>query len=284
MNNSYEFEPELISRIRALNHFKSSPYHDLDIPGTLDFFYGRYILPLKKVCDINTSLVVDCGAGYGWFSIAYILAGGKAAIAVDVDSDRLSAANKIAELISVEKQIEFICSPIHQLPLSIDSADLFVSIETLEHVGRENIRPSLQKIKETTSKAIIITSPNKFFPVIAHDTRLPFAHWVSANIRKQYAQMFGREGMNDNNQFLSPFDLNILMDKFKPVSSCLTFLSFKEYMGQYPYYLPYGATEMSRMQYKPSLLKSNFYKIVSAILGNYSYWVMPNLAHLFLRR
>ena len=71
-------------QILSVPHFCDSMYNNLDISSTLDYFARRFVLPLSKVFDINNSVVVDCGAGYGWFSVAYIILGGKAVIAVDV--------------------------------------------------------------------------------------------------------------------------------------------------------------------------------------------------------
>jgi 2-polyprenyl-3-methyl-5-hydroxy-6-metoxy-1,4-benzoquinol methylase len=284
MKYSGQIGSETSDRIYAIPNFRASPYHNLNIAGTIDFFTRRYVTPLTRIFDIKGSSVVDCGTGYGWFSVAYLLAGGKTAIAVDIDGERLSAAKMIAKIFSVDKHMEFIESPIHKIPLSADSVDIFVSIETLEHVGKANIRTSLQRAKEIASRGIIITTPNKLFPAIAHDTRLPFAHWLPKSIRKYYAMISGREKMNSDNTFLSPFDLNVLLDKFKPASSCLTFQTVKEYLSHYPFYLPYGSDEVNRFQYRPSAAKALYYRIASAVLGRYSYWVMPTLARIFVRR
>lgn len=284
MNFNLQIPDSDIARIQSIANLQSSIYHDLDIPKTLEFFFKRYVEPISKFIDISDSVVVDCGTGHGWFSIAYIMAGGKAIIAADIDSERLVVAKKITEILSVDNKIYFIESPIHTIPLSSDEVDFFVSIETLEHVGKGYIRPSLIKIRSVASKGLLITTPNKIFPVIAHDTRLPFAHWLPQSIRRLYAKLFNREDLDDNNEFLFPWHINIFLEKFKPASSCLTFKDYSNFKNHYPFYLPYGSNENGRMNFNPSTLKAIYYWTASTLFRNYSYWVMPSMAHIFLRR
>ncbi len=272
-----------IQEIKSLPYFQESIYANLDIEGTLDFFIRRYINPLSKHFDISTTTALDCGTGFGWFSIAYLMEGGKSVIAVDLDQDRLNEAKNIADIFSVSNRIEFIAAAIQDIPLVENSVDIFISIETLEHVGKENIKSALLQISDIASRGVLITTPNKFFPVIAHDTRLPFIHWLSPRKRGKYAKLFGRESWDHGNDFVSPSNLRILFEKFEPSSSCLTFADYKSYISHFPFYLPYGSDQQKRFHNRPSLLKAIYYWIVSKILGNYSYWLMPSLSHIFVK-
>jgi len=273
-----------VNRIRSIPHFQASIYRDLEIGSTLDFFTRRYVRPLAEHLKISDSVVVDCASGYGWFSFAYLLAGGKKAIAVDLDAERLLAAEEIAKILSVDDRMVFINSEIQKIPLASNEADIFVSIETLEHIGRTNIMTTLSRIKDIAAKGVIITTPNKLFPVIAHDTCLPLIHWLPTKRRRRYARLFGREELDEGNEFLTPLDLNILRDKFKPVSACLTFRTFEDYRNHFPFYQPYGANESERPQVRPAATKAIYYKVASRVFGANSYWVMPSLARVFIRR
>ena len=273
-----------VNRIRSIPHFRASIYRDLKIGNTLDFFTRRYVKPLAEHFNISESVVVDCACGYGWFSFAYLLAGGKKAIAVDLDAERLSAAKAISKILSVDNRMVFMNSEVQKISLAPNEADIFVSIETLEHVGRNNIITALRRIKDIAAKGIIITTPNKLFPVVAHDTCLPFIHWLPTKRRRGYARFFGREELDEGNEFLTPFDLNILRDKFKPASACLTFRNFKEYRNHFPFYQPYGADESERLQIRPPATKAIYYKVASKVFGANSYWVMPSLSRVFIRR
>jgi Methyltransferase domain len=272
------------NRIRSVPHFRNSIYGDLRIGATLEFFTRRYVKPLANYFDIADSMVVDCACGYGWFGIAYLLAGGKKVIAVDTDTQRLLAAKEIARILTVGNRMAFINSEIQNIPLGPNEVDIFVSIETLEHIGRDNISAALRRIKEVAAKGVIITTPNKLFPVIAHDTSLPFIHWLPVKRRRLYARLFGRDRLDKGNEFLTPMDLNILREKFKPASSCLTFGSFEEYRNHFPCYQPYGSDDGQRFQTGPSSLKALYYNIASRMLGAYSFWVMPSLSRVFVRR
>lgn len=281
----WSLEPSQIKKISSLTHFSNSAYHNLNIAGTLDFFTRRYVIPISKLVNISECIAVDSGCGYGWFSVAYLLNGGKGSIAMDLDPDRLSAARKISSIFSLkEDRIEFICSPIEETPLPQNSADIFVSIETLEHVGLQKVQPALSRIRDIASKIILITTPNKLFPIIAHDTRLPFVHWLPPGRRRLIARIFNRSSMDRGNEFLTPFDLNIILDKFRPISTCLTYLSFREYIEDFPIYVPYGCDENLRFKAAPPRFKSLYYFLVSHLLGTHSYWAMPTLTSIFIRR
>ena len=272
-----------LSGIASVSHLRNSIYHNIDVEETLRFFTRRYVEPLKQFVDISKAVAVDCAAGYGWFGFAYLLAGGKEIIAVDMDSERLDAACRIAELLQVDKAMRFIRSPLQEIPLRENGADVFVTIETLEHVGRKNVIPALKRIKEIASQAVIITTPNKLFPVIAHDTQLPFAHWLPPQRRGWYAEVCGRAHMNHRNEFLSPFDLDILREKFRPASRCLTFQGFADYQKSFPYYQPYGNDADKRWIRKPGAMKAGYYRAATALTGRKSYWVLPTMARIFIK-
>jgi ubiquinone/menaquinone biosynthesis C-methylase UbiE len=283
MTDAIQIAPEVIEQIRANAHLQNSIYRNLDIEGTLDFFTRRYVQPLRRWFDLRNTVAVDCGAGYGWFAMAYLLGGGLRVVAADPDQTRLRSAEEIAQILGVADRMTFIVSTVEALPLATDEADLFVCIETLEHVGQQNIARALQTIKRIAAQGLLITTPNKLFPAIAHDTRLPFAHWLPSAVRQSYAELFGRRHMNANNAFVSPTDLALLRDKFHPVSSCLTFATFEEYMNHFPHYLPYGRNESNRIQRRPSSAKAIYYQWASKLLGVYAYWAMPSLATIFAR-
>jgi SAM-dependent methyltransferase len=256
MNQFTQVSEADVKRIHSIPHFRSSIYHDLDIVGTLDFYNRRFVQPLACLFDLTNAVVVDCGAGYGWFSFAYVMNGGKRAVAVDIDADRLTAAREIAKILAVDDRVEFIVSTLQTTPLVANGADLFVSIETLEHVGKKNVKAALQRISSIASQGILITTPNRIFPLIAHDTCLPFAHWLPARARRGYATLFGRQALDGSNDFVSPFELKSVLGRFKPASSCFTFQDFAQFMSQFPIYVPYGSDQQRRWRSHPSLIQA----------------------------
>lgn len=273
-----------VERILAVPMMRRSIYRELDVAGTLDYFARRYVLPLARVFDISRCAAVDCAAGHGWFSIAYVLCGGQRSVEVDIHAERLESAREIAEIVGVADRIEFIVSPIQETPLADDSAELFVSIETLEHIGRANIPAALDRMQRIASRGILITTPNRLFPVISHDTALPFAHWMPRGLRRIYAGLLGRQKRNHDNAFLSPFDLRVWRDKFRPASTCLTFQGYREYRDHFPFYLPYGSKASRRQRTSPNPIQAAYFRVASALLGTRSHWVFPTLSRIFARR
>ena len=166
-------------KIKELLTKNNSIYANLEINNTLEHFVKRYINPLQSSIDIKKANAIDCGCGYGWFSFAYILSGGKHITMVEPDENRLAIAKDIASILEINSSIE-------NLNYNENTFDIFVSIETLEHIGKSSIKKSLEKIKFLTSNIILLTTPNKFFPIIAHDTRIPFLHWLPIKYRSMF--------------------------------------------------------------------------------------------------
>jgi len=265
--------------LELLKENKSS-YDNLDINETINFFIKRYINSLNKIIDISNATAIDCGCGYGWFGFAYILSGGKHITLVEPDSKRLLVVRNIANILHIpENRIDFINNSFENLDYKENEFDIFVSIETLEHIGKRNIARSLNIMKKLSSKVLLLTTPNKYFPLIAHDTRLPFIHWFPIRYR-QVITKFIKKG-SEHNDFVSPLDLAIFNKKFKRISKCLSFQSYQEYINHYPIYLPYGSDNKVRYQYQPSIFKKVYYFIISTLLATKSYYFMPSLSSIY---
>ena len=193
--------------IDYLRTFDDGIYRDLDIELTLDYMRRRFVVPLSRHVDIGTSTIMDCAAGFGWLSFAYVLAGGKQAIFVELDEQRLDAARAIAARLGVERRCLFVAPRIQDIDFGDDAVDVFASVETLEHVGRGNLRACVSNMARLARQAVMLTAPNFLFPVVAHDTELPVAHWLPAGLRHRYATARGRADMDRGNQFPLPWDL-----------------------------------------------------------------------------
>lgn len=258
-------------------------YSDLDVDQTLDYMRRRYVEPLSRHIDIGTASLADCAAGFGWLSFAFLQAGGRNAILVDPDGPRLEKAERIAQMLGLADRCQFHCRFMQDL--DIPPADVFASIETLEHVGAKNIEPCIQAIASKALKAIILTTPNRWFPWIAHDTGLPLAHWMPLKLRTKYAYAAGRGNRERTNSFVSPGDLGILRRKgFKPVSKYQTFSTFKEFIAFYPHYLPYGDRPQARNRTKPKPGLAAWVRTVGALAGTASYAISPNLSSIWVRQ
>jgi SAM-dependent methyltransferase len=277
-------DPRSIARIRELRHFQTSGYGDLDIEATLSFFAARYMTPLQERLALNECSVLDCACGYGWLAIAFVLGGARSAVAVDLDLPRLRTARRIAAILGVEDRIQFLHGSVEDLPVGDNGVQVAVSVETLEHVGdRAAGRRAVAELGRVADRAVILTTPNKLFPVIAHDTRLPFLHWLPPRRRRWLSGLLGRRKSDLGNQFLTPSDLSPLHREFRRVSRCLVFSSFEAYRNHYPFYLPYLGTGKT-WKTAPGAGQALYYRTVSVLLGTHSHWLMPNLAGVYVRR
>lgn len=280
---SVESQDQMESHEDALHYLHDSIYGDLDWDATLDYMTSRYIQPLQHKFDLSQMHFADCAAGFGWLSFAYLRAGGKHATLIEPDKMRLEAAREIAAQLGVLERCTFICSTLENAPLEEKSVDIFACVETLEHVGRGNIASGVETIVRCTRHGVLLTTPNALFPVIAHDTRLPFAHWLPKTVRQHYAARFNRSELDEGNDFLTPSDLALLRRYFKPVARYQTFASYREFLAFYPHYLPYGPSAHRHRQ-RASLPLRFFMLLVGKLFGTYAYLVSPNLSNIWIRR
>jgi hypothetical protein len=276
--------PPHARQIRALPHLADGIYRDLDIDGTVDFMTRRYLAPIAQRFDLGEVTLADCAAGYGWLSIAFLLRGGKDAILIDPDAERLASAKEICRILGLANRCRFLNRPLQDTGLESDSVDIFASIETLEHVGRGNVGDCVREIARVTRGLVLVTTPNRLFPVVAHDTGLPFAHWMPRPLRRVYASPFGRLPLEHGNRFLAPWDLRPLAAKFVPDSRFTTFRTVDELKRFYPHYLPYGADSARRTRHRPNPLLLRYQMMIAALLRTHAYWLAPNLASVWVRR
>jgi 2-polyprenyl-3-methyl-5-hydroxy-6-metoxy-1,4-benzoquinol methylase len=270
--------------VARVPYFRDSQYRDLDIPLTLDFMTRRYVAPLGRRVDLASATMADCAAGFGWLSFAFLMAGGRRAVLIDVDEPRLGAAKEIARILRVDDRCEFMLTPLQDVRLGEDSVDIFASIETLEHVGKPNIRPAVAAMARCARQAVLLTTPNFLFPVVAHDTGLPLAHWLPAPVRHAYARRMGKAHADRGNVFLGPWHLAGLARKFRPISRYQTFETLAELDAFYPHYLPYGTDNRHRHRAAPKAGLRRLHVALATVLGPWSFALAPSLASIWLRR
>jgi hypothetical protein len=259
-------------------------YADLDPDLTLDYMLRRFVRPLARHVDIASATMLDCASGFGWLSFAYLKAGGARSILVDMDARRLDAARDIARRLGVEERCGFVRSALQDIDLKENDIDVFASVETLEHVGRANVAACISTISHLARRAVLLTSPNYIFPVIAHDTGLPLAHWLPAKARRFYAAKAGRLALDHGNHFLRPWDLWPLAAKFRPVTAYQTFDTMAEFDAFFPHYMPYGGVDKLRRRAAPKAGQRTIMQVLGGVLGPWSFALAPNLASIWLRR
>ena len=117
--------------------------------------YQRYE-SIKEL--VRGKIVVDaaCGEGYGTSIIGSVA---KSVTGLDISPDAVSRATEAYATDTVKFQV----GDISNLPLEDESTEVFVSFETIEHVGKELQEKFIKEVSRVLKKdgLFIISSPNK---------------------------------------------------------------------------------------------------------------------------
>lgn len=95
-------------------------------------------------------------------------------------------------------------------------SDLVVSSATIEHVGDfENQVKKVKNMISLSKKYIVLSTPNRFYPVEFH-TKLLFVHWLPKNFFRKILLFLKMNYFADQNNLnlLSKKDLIEILDKF----------------------------------------------------------------------
>ncbi|MCF8379126.1 MAG: class I SAM-dependent methyltransferase [Bacteroidales bacterium] len=269
---------ELVAKIREVEYFQDSMYSELAISATLDFFTKRYVRQLYDFTQVTKdTVIVDAGAGFGWLSMALAFTTDASIISIDADENRVIAGQEMAKLMGLDHKITWKHGSIGNLPLEDKVADVVYCVEVLEHVYRD--KKAIPDLKRTSKDLVILTTPNLWFPAIAHDTQLPFCHWLPRPMRIPYARLFNRTEVENDNLFWSPIAVLRQMKGFKPISKWLHYKSLDRFKETFPFYLPYGS---GRHVKELGKVKGLYYEIASRF-GMFSHYISPSLSYVFKR-
>jgi Methyltransferase domain len=270
----------MVEAVRRIPHIRAGQYAGIDARHALDFYTRRYVAQLAPFVDLTPGMVVaDCGAGYGWLAMAFALTTPVRPIALEPDEQRLEAGRVTARLLGVEDRIEWRVGRLGSLPLKDQEADVTYCIEVLEHVYGDT--SAVSDLARVSRDLLIVTTPNQWFPIVAHDTRLPFCHWLPVPWRRIYARLCGRGHCECDNRFWSPVSLDRELRGFRRVSRFLHYHALENYLATYPFWLPYGE-DANRYQPRIGRAKRAWYTL-AARLGTRSAWMLPSLAGVYRR-
>jgi ubiquinone/menaquinone biosynthesis C-methylase UbiE len=262
---------EQMEAIRRVDHFARSEYRQLDLNQVLDEYMCDFVEPLLRLAGAPTA-VADVGTGYGWLALAFALRTEAKISAIEYNGPRLEAARQIAEILGVAHRIEWIEASISSLPLPERSMDAVYCIEVIEHTGVHD--EFVAQLCRISRDVLVITTPNKLFPVINHDTVLPFCHWLPLRVRDLYASAFGRSARQENNLFWSPRRLFGSVSGFRRVSRFMQFACYADYREL-------RLAGGRRLTLARRCL--GVYFALASLLGRHSVYVLPNLASTFRR-
>jgi SAM-dependent methyltransferase len=262
---------EQIAAICNVDHFKNSEYAQLDLNQVLDEYVVDFVEPLLRLAG-SPRRVADIGAGYGWLALAFALRTDARITAVEYDGRRMEAAQRIAGILGVQDRIEWHQGSIASLPVPDRAMDAVYCVEVIEHTG---VDPAyVAELCRISNDVLVITTPNKIFPVIGHDTALPFCHWLPLRLRDVYAAACGRRALQENNVFWAPSRLLGSVKGFHRVSHFMQFASYAEYRRTRQVRGPRAGLGRRCL---------DAYMGLAARLGPYSLYALPNLASTFRR-
>ncbi|HEY8288647.1 MAG TPA: methyltransferase domain-containing protein, partial [Acetobacteraceae bacterium] len=162
------------------------------------------------------------------------------------------------------------------LPLTDREVDVTFCVEVIEHAGN---RPEIvRELGRVTRDLLVISTPNRNFPVINHDTRLPFCHWLPLPIRTHYAALFGRKHLQEGNLFWSLAMISAALPDFERESRFLQFSTYRQFLAadRRVYRLANSFPPIGRVLRRYLLG-------ISALIGRRSIHLLPNIASTFRR-
>lgn len=265
--------PDADKVISNLAHFRDSREASESANDIISYYIRWFADPILG--DAPRS-VIDVGTGYGWASIAIALRSPSPTlpriVAIDSNEARLAAAKQIADIVGVSSRIEWCVASLGSLPFVDRGFDTVISIEVIEHIDKSVAM--IADLARIASKNLLVTTPNQLFPMINHDTALPFCHWLPNRARDSYARLFGRESLQDGNRFWSPLELRRALPEFKRSSEFLHFRNRDDYLS---------ANEQIPVHMRTVGLQQGWYRIASC-LGRASSYLLPTCAMMLKRQ
>lgn len=263
---------EQAAAIRQISHFRDSEYQHLDLDALIGEYMQHFVFPLLALTGTPRT-VADIGAGYGWLAFAFALGTDAAVTMLEYDPKRSQAAQEIAAILGIDHRIRWLVGSIAAIPMKDREIDAVYCVEVIEHTGVD--ARYIAELCRISNDVLVITTPNKMFPIIKHDTVLPFCHWLPLPARDLYASWFGRRNLQHNNLFWSPQKLLRAVEGFERQSRFLQFASHAQYCQA-------KLDETSRANWFDTF--QSLYFAAVARTGRLGIFFLPNLASTFRRK
>lgn len=251
-----------------------------DAAWSVDYFVRFFHNPLRTVLGNLSMDALECASGYGLNAIAYLLSGGASIRGYDIDQARIAFASELAERLGLGDRASFQYGDIHALPAS-PSVGVVFTLQTLEHVPRP--LEALRALADRAEKAIVISTPNRLFPIDGHDTGLAFAHWLSNAQRKRYASWRGAPTAQLCS-FLSAFDIDATIPDFELRTHAYNFARLSDWLDQYPCFFPYGPDGGRWLGARKHRFRWRCAKGAFRVAGAAARMVAPVLEGIYVRR
>ena len=264
------------------------PYARLKPAWAVDYFRRRFLRSLEGRVDFGKTLLVDVGSGFGWLALAWVMAGGRAAVAVDTDLDRLRVLSRLARILAPSCSVWTVVARAESLPFRDGAFGVVTTVEVLEHVGegvskrdaRARQRQAVRELRRISARWVLLSTPNRWFPWVRHDVSLPAAHWLPYGLKRLYARLFGREGLFARVRLLSIPEIEHALSVSGPVTPFLNFNSPSDWLKSFPHRMPYLPQPGRRVDKRGSL-QARAMTLLYRILGKKARYLYPTICGLY---
>jgi len=182
-----------------LNVLKKERFHKKIIfpPWVGKEHFARYFFASKF---IHNAVVVDCACGSGEGTRLFSERARKV-IAVDISQEAIA----MSEANNQKKNVSFIKGDVCEMPIEDNSADVFVSLETVEHVKDEN--RYLKEVSRilTNSGFFVCSTPNR---VVTNPSKTIYEKPANKFHLKEYSTIEFRNLLEKQFSYVKIFGLN----------------------------------------------------------------------------
>ncbi|NOY16393.1 MAG: methyltransferase domain-containing protein [Gammaproteobacteria bacterium] len=157
-----------------------------------DNVHGVMYNYIMKHINVEGRSVLEVGCGSGQNVEAWHRAGAGKITTLDIDEFPVVLTKQRCVDLGIDN-VDVMQSDFLEQEFD-EKFDIINCVQVIEHVGRENQVPALAKLMSLAKKGgiVFIQLPNKSCIIDAHDSGLPFAHWLPRRIGVSYAKLFGR--------------------------------------------------------------------------------------------
>jgi ubiquinone/menaquinone biosynthesis C-methylase UbiE len=227
--------PDIAARVDPTLQAWVAERYPVALAPALEFFRRFYHEPLSRRVRLDTADAAECACGSGLNALAFLLAGGRSVVGYDKTETRVDFAQQLAARLGLADRARFEVRDIHELPET--PVDVVFTLQTLEHVPRP--LEALRGMGRRARRAVVLSTPNLWWPKDGHDTGLMFAHWAPRELRRRYARL-RRARVDQLCRFLSPREIEQALPEFERVTSFYNFDAPAEWTARFPTFFPYG--------------------------------------------
>ncbi len=156
--------------------------------------------------------ILDIGVGVEWQGAQNTLHEAFSQGTIDIAQLVACGIEDLGELRTKYNKSRFVYGNGFALPFATNSFDIAYSNAVIEHVFPIDKRKHFIREMLRVARGVFITTPNKWFPIEVH-SRLPFVHWLPADLNNLTLQVVGLSNLSRGSYF-EPLSIADLLSYF----------------------------------------------------------------------